>query len=68
MNEVEVQLNNVAGERDRIEELYRSASCIAFESEKQLKELGMGCKKCSACFESTSEMDQEQSELLLQKS
>jgi hypothetical protein len=51
MNEVEVQLNSVAGERDRIEELYRSASCIAFESEKQLKELDMGCKKCSACFE-----------------
>jgi hypothetical protein len=51
MSEVEVQLNSVAGERDRIEELYRSASCIAFESEKQLKELDMGCKKCSACFE-----------------
>lgn len=57
MSEAEIQLSNVAGERDRIEEMYRSASCIAFESEKQLKELDLGAKKCSACFEIKSEAD-----------
>lgn len=60
ITEAEVEIMTAIGDKDRMEEFYRSSSCIGFYSENRIAK-EQSPEKCSACSDVESQLEKHKS-------